>query len=84
MISKPGYEVVGGVNGDFYNTSNGIPIEAMIHNEEVIRSNGNRSVVGILKNGEVKIGTPRIGIEMAVTPQSTAAEPAVEEKQVDN
>ena len=82
LISKPGYEVVGGVNGDFYNTSNGIPIEAMIHNEEVIRSNGNRSVVGILKNGEVKIGTPRIGIEMAVTPQSTAAEPAVEEKQV--
>ena len=80
LISKSGYEVVGGVNGDFYNTSNGIPLEAVIHNEEIIRSNGNSNIVGIFKNGEVKIGTPRIRIEMAVTPESTAAEQAAEEQ----
>ncbi len=80
-ISKPGYEVVGGINGDFYNTSNGIPIEAVIHNGEVIRSNANQSVVGVLKNGEVKIGQPRIQIEMDVTSQTTITESAVMEQQ---
>jgi DNA/RNA endonuclease YhcR with UshA esterase domain len=70
LISKPGYEVVGGINGDFYNTSNGVPLEAVVHNGEVFRSGGSRNVVGILKNGEVKIGMPRISIEMEVTPKT--------------
>jgi hypothetical protein len=79
LISRPGYEVVGGINGDFYNTSNGIPIEAVIHDGKVIRSNSSRSIVGILKNGEVKIGQLRMQIEMEVTKQAETA--VTEEKE---
>lgn len=68
LISRPGYEVVGGINADFFNTSNGIPIEAVVHDGKVIRSNSNRSIVGILKSGEVKIGQLRMQIQMEVTP----------------
>jgi uncharacterized protein (UPF0333 family) len=81
LISRPGYEVVGGINADFYNTSNGIPIEAVVHDGKVIRSNGNRSIVGILKSGEVKIGQLRMQIEMEVTPQTKPEVQVVPEPQ---
>ncbi len=53
------YEVLGGVNGDFYGT-NGIPIEAYVRDFEVL-SMGlgvNRTVVGFKDNGEVVFGRP--------------------------
>lgn len=55
----PNYEVIGGVNGDFYAT-NGIPIEAYVHNFEVLSMGlgTQRTVVGFKDNGEVVFGRP--------------------------
>jgi len=54
------YTVIGGVNGDFYNTSVGYPIEAYVNNFEVISMGlgSNRTVIGFKDNGEVVFGRP--------------------------
>ncbi len=73
LISKPGYQVIGGINGDFYNTSNGVPIEGVIHDGRIMRSTGSRPVVAILDNGEVMLEKITTSIEMQVTPVQTEA-----------
>lgn len=62
------YEVIGGVNGDFFG-SNGIPIEAYIRDFSVISAGlGNeRTVIGFKDNGEVAFTRPCFdGYELVV------------------
>lgn len=60
----PNYEVIGGVNGDFYNTSisnlNGQPQGAYIRNFEVIASGvvSTRPLAGFKDDGSVVFGVP--------------------------
>ncbi|MBU1019777.1 MAG: phosphodiester glycosidase family protein [Firmicutes bacterium] len=55
----PNYDVIGGVNGDFFGAY-GIPIEAYVRNFEVISAGlGNgRNIIGFKDNGEVVLGKP--------------------------
>ncbi|MCF7925053.1 MAG: phosphodiester glycosidase family protein [Candidatus Izimaplasma sp.] len=55
----PNYNVIGGVNGDFFGAS-GIPIEAYVRDFEVISSGLgiHRTVLGFKDTGEVVYGTP--------------------------
>lgn len=55
-LAQQGKTVVGGVNGDFFNTSNGIPVEGMVHDGELIKTGGGRSSFNVLKDGSVSIG----------------------------
>ncbi|WP_179152009.1 phosphodiester glycosidase family protein [Oceanobacillus senegalensis] len=73
QISKPGHEVVGGINGDYFSTATGIPTEAVIHDGRIMRSNANRSVVGVLESGEVKIAPLCMQIEMSINPSAEKA-----------
>lgn len=54
------YTVVGAVNGDFYNTTTGMPVEMHIRDFEVISEGmtGYRPIVGFKDNGEVVHGRP--------------------------
>lgn len=64
----PNYEVIGGVNGDFFGTS-GIPIEAYIRNYHVISAGlgNNRTVIGFKDDGSVVYNRPDFdGYEMKV------------------
>ena len=65
----PNYEIIGGINADYYNMNTGIPVEAYIREFEVL-SMGlgyNRPVVGFKDNGEVIIGRPCMqGMEMVI------------------
>jgi hypothetical protein len=56
----PNFKVVGAVNGDFYNTTTGMPVNAHIRDFEVIFSGvvSNRPIVGFKDNGEVVHGIP--------------------------
>lgn len=56
-ISEPGHVVIGGVNGDFYNMANGVPIGAVIQEGRVLKG-GTREAFGIKANGEGIIGYP--------------------------
>ncbi len=55
----PNYTVIGGVNGDFYSAT-GYPIEAYVHNFEVLTPGlgYERTVIGFKDNGEVVFGRP--------------------------
>lgn len=56
------YEVLGGVNADFYNTTTGEPISPVIRNFELIYPGGtSRTLVGFKDNGEVVFGKPCYG-----------------------
>jgi hypothetical protein len=54
------YEVIGGINGDYYNMVVGIPVGAYIRNYEVLSSGlgYGRPVIGFKDSGEVIIDTP--------------------------
>lgn len=55
-------EVVAGVNGDFYDTSQYFPVMAHIRDYEVIYDGlEGRSLIGFKENGEVVMGTPQFG-----------------------
>ncbi|WP_164985297.1 phosphodiester glycosidase family protein [Ammoniphilus sp. CFH 90114] len=70
-ISRPGHIVVGGVNGDFYNTQNGEPVHIMIRDGKILKSPLNRSAVGFTKSNKVIIGVPKLTVTMNVYGQST-------------
>jgi len=54
------YDVIGGINGDYYNMTVGIPVEAYIRNYEVLSSGlgYERPVIGFKDSGEVIFGRP--------------------------
>lgn len=63
------YEVIGGVNADYFNMVVGIPVEAYIRNFEVLSSGlgYNRTVIGFKDNGEVVTGRPCFeGVELII------------------
>lgn len=68
----PSLKVIAGVNGDFYNMSNGIPVSPYVRNYEVIfqGTTWSRTLVGFKDNGEVVFGKPTFsGYEVMVFDQ---------------
>lgn len=61
-------EVLGGVNGDFYDTSNGMPIGAFIKDFRVLHNGiASRHIVGFKDSGETIIGVPEFaGHELVI------------------
>ncbi|PAQ13805.1 hypothetical protein CD798_13335 [Bacillaceae bacterium SAOS 7] len=57
-VSEPGHTVVGAVNADFYNMSNGIPIGAVIQDGKVLKTGSSESF-GVKDTGEAIIGYPK-------------------------
>ncbi|WP_404446072.1 phosphodiester glycosidase family protein [Sutcliffiella horikoshii] len=55
--STDGQRVVGAVNGDFFNTSTGVPIGNVIHNGQILKSS-TRETFGITQEGQALIGYP--------------------------
>jgi len=59
-----GFLVIGGINGDFFNTSNGVPIGLMIKDGRIISNNAAKwGAIGFKNDGSVVIGTPGIQIK---------------------
>ncbi len=56
-VSQPGHVVVGGVNADFFNTSNGVPIGSVIREGKILQGI-NTETFGIKENGQGIIGYP--------------------------
>lgn len=59
-LEKEGKRVVGGINGDFYSTTTGVPIGAMIVDGEIITSDNERTAMGFDKDGNAFISKPTI------------------------
>ncbi len=60
QLEAEGYRVVAGINGDFYNTANGVPL-GLVVTDGVIRSGSSYYyALGFLPDGEVIFGTPNL------------------------
>ena len=61
-LEKQGYRVVAGINGDFFNTSNGLPIGLLVSDGKLLSSDGGYYAVGFLEDGSAVIGKPGLSI----------------------
>lgn len=60
QLEAEGYRVVAGINGDFYNTANGVPL-GLVVTDGVIRSGSSYYyALGFLPNGRMIFGTPNL------------------------
>lgn len=56
-VHKPGHLVIGGINGDFYNTSSGVPLNGMIHEGKLLQTGGQESrIFAVTKEKQAFIG----------------------------
>lgn len=65
LESEKGYNVIGGVNGDFFSMYTGIPMGALIRDGRIISDDDQNNAVGFTYNGETIFGDP--GISFTVT-----------------
>lgn len=57
-----GYEVVAGVNGDFFSTLTGIPMSVIIKDGKLITSCDGRNAIGFKEDHSVIVGNPNIQV----------------------
>ncbi len=57
---KNGYDVIGGVNGDFYSLATGVPLGTAIRDGRLITDDDKNNAVGFTENGETIFGNPDI------------------------
>ena len=57
-LEAEGYRVVAGINGDFYNTTTGLPIGIVVTEGNLISSDGGNYAVGFRADGTAVLGKP--------------------------
>lgn len=60
LLNTEGYYVVGGINGDYYNTWDFQPLGVVVKNGELISTDGGFVAVGFREDGSAMIGYPGI------------------------
>ncbi|ART78236.1 hypothetical protein B4U37_20265 [Sutcliffiella horikoshii] len=63
--TENGNQVIGAINGDFFNTSTGVPIGNVINNGEILKS-AKRETFGITEDGQALIGYPNPSFTLQV------------------
>lgn len=63
-LEADGYRVVAGINGDYYNLTNGLPVGLVISDGEVISSDGTFSAIGFYEDGSAIIGKPSMSMSV--------------------
>lgn len=58
MVEAQGHTVLGGVNADFFNFSDGVPTGLVVDNGRLIAANTWQFAVGFMSNGSAVIGQP--------------------------
>ena len=61
-LEDQGYRVVAGLNGDFFNTNNGLPIGLVITDGELRSSDGGYYGIGFRSDGSAVLGKPGIRV----------------------
>lgn len=57
-----GYRVVGGINGDFYDTSTGYPLGILVSDGEILSGSSEYYAVGFYPDGSAVMGSPQLSI----------------------
>lgn len=61
-LQNQGMDVIGGINGDFFDLTSGIPVGVVINNGVLITSSLSQYAVGFMENGSAIIGKPSINM----------------------
>nr|WP_300127410.1 S-layer homology domain-containing protein [uncultured Butyricicoccus sp.] len=64
-LESQGYDVIGGINADFFSTENGIPTGLVVDNGRIIACNTWQSAVGFRADGSALIGQPVTSITVS-------------------
>lgn len=63
-LEAEGYRVVAGINGDFYDMSNGVPLGIVMRDGQLYSSDGGHYAVGFRDDGTAILGKPAAGISV--------------------
>ncbi len=64
-LENQGYDVIGGINADFFSIDNGIPTGVVVDNGRIIACNTWQSAVGFREDGSALIGQPVTSITVS-------------------
>ena len=78
-LEEQGYRVVAGINGDFYNVNNGLPIGVVVTQGRLRSSDGGYHAIGFRSDGTAILGKPAITMSVRYTAQDGAGEPLYSE-----
>lgn len=67
LVENQGLSIIGGINGDFYNISNGVPIGIAIKDGRLVSNSATPwNAIGFKEDGSVVIGSPKIGMKAII------------------
>ncbi len=74
-LEEQGHRVVAGINGDFYNVNNGLPIGIVLTGGQLRSSDGGYYAVGFRSDGTAILGKPSLSIGVQYTAQDGTGQP---------
>ncbi len=78
-LESQGYRVVAGINGDFYNVNNGLPIGLVVTQGRLRSSDGGYHAIGFRADGTAVLGKPGISVGVHYTGRDGTGEPLFSE-----
>ena len=78
-LEAQGYRVVAGINGDFYNVNNGLPIGIVVTQGRLRSSDGGYHAIGFRADGTAILGKPGVRVSAAYTAQDGTGQPRYDE-----
>lgn len=78
-LEGQGWRVVAGINGDFYNVNNGLPIGIVVTQGRLRSSDGGYHAIGFRSDGTAILGKPAVSIAAAYAVQDGTGEPLTNE-----
>lgn len=79
-LEEQGYRVVAGINGDFYNVNNGLPIGIVVTQGQLRSSDGGYHAIGFRADGTAILGKPAVTMSVRYTAQDGTGEPLLDEE----
>ena len=78
-LEEQGHRVVAGINGDFYNVNNGLPIGIVVTQGQLRSSDGGYHAIGFRSDGTAILGKPAVTMSVRYTAQDGTGEPLYDE-----
>ena len=73
-LEEQGYRIVAGINGDFYNVNNGLPIGIVVTQGQLRSSDAGFHAIGFRADGTAVLGKPGISASLSYTAQDGTGE----------
>lgn len=78
-LEEQGWRVVAGINGDFYNVNNGLPIGIVVTQGQLRSSDGGYHAIGFRADGTAILGKPAVTMSVRYTVPGAAGGPLLDE-----